>query len=96
MCCMTPLGSRFLAVTLLEDVNHEGSQEDLVSNWEPAHSLVEDTISGAKIAPCLLALAIACLPLCFQHGMGWSTAGLLSFGVCSILCSVSEPGYALG
>ena len=96
VCCVTPLGSRFLAVTLLADVNCEGSQEDLVSNWEPAHSLVEDAISGAKIGPCLLALAIARLPLCLQHGMGWSTAGLLSFGVCSILCSVSEPGSALG
>ena len=29
-------------VTLLADVNRPGSQEDLVSNWEPAHSLVED------------------------------------------------------
>ena len=29
-------------MTLLTDVNHPGSQEDMVSNWEPAHSLVED------------------------------------------------------
>ena len=29
-------------MTLLADVNRAGSQEDLVSNWEPAHSLVED------------------------------------------------------
>ena len=35
----------------LVDVNHLGSQEDLVSNWEPACSLVEDDISGAEIAP---------------------------------------------
>jgi len=55
-------------VTLLADVNCLGSQEDLVSNWEPAHSLVEDTISGAEIASCLLALAIACLPLCLWWG----------------------------
>ena len=27
---------------LLVDVNHPGSQEDVVSNWEPARSLVED------------------------------------------------------
>ena len=33
------------------DVNHPGSQEDLVSNWDPARSLVDDTISGAEIAP---------------------------------------------
>ena len=28
-------------MTLLADVNHPGSQEDVVSNWESAHSLVE-------------------------------------------------------
>ena len=38
-------------MTLLVDVNRPGSQEDLVSNWEPAHSLVEDAISVAEIAP---------------------------------------------
>ena len=57
------------------DVNHPGSQEDLVSNWEPACSLKEDAVSGAKIAPRLLALAVARLPLCLQRVMGWSTAG---------------------
>ena len=46
-------------MTLLADVKRLGSQEDLVSNWEPVHNLVEDAISGAKIAPCLLALAVA-------------------------------------
>ena len=49
--------------TLLVEVNCPGSQEDLVSNWEPAHSLVEDAVSGAEIAPRLLALAVARLPL---------------------------------
>ena len=49
---------------LLVDVNHPGSQEDIVSNWEPAHILVEDAVSGAKIAPCPPALAVARLPLC--------------------------------
>ena len=49
--------------TLLVDVNHPGSQEGLVSNWEPAHSLVEDAISGVEIALRLLALAVIRLPL---------------------------------
>jgi len=40
-----------------------GCQEDLVSNWGPAHSLVEDAVSGAKIALFPQALAIAPLPL---------------------------------
>ena len=74
VCCVSPLGSWFLAATLLADVNHPGSQEDLVSNWEPACSLVEYAISGAEFVPCLRALAIASLPPCLQRGMGWSTA----------------------
>ena len=57
-------------MTLLADVNHTGSQEDLVSNWEPAHSLVEDAFSGAKIALCLPTLAVARLPLCLQWENG--------------------------
>ena len=57
-------------MTLLADVYPPGSQEDLVSNWEPAHSLVEDAFSGAKIAPRLLALDVACLPLCLWRGDG--------------------------
>ena len=51
-------------MTLLVDVNRSGSQEDLVSNWEPAHTLVDDAVSGAEIAPCLPALAVSYLPLC--------------------------------
>ena len=55
-------------MTLLADDNCPGSQ--LVSNWEPAHSLVEDAVSGAKIASRLLALAVARLPLCLRRGEG--------------------------
>ena len=63
---MSPLESWHQAVILLADVNHPGSQEDVVSSWESAHSFMEDAISGAEIvaAPCLLALAITSLPLC--------------------------------
>ena len=53
---------------LLVDVSCPGSQEDLVSNWEPADSLVEDALSGAEIAPHLLALSVTCLPLCLWWG----------------------------
>ena len=83
-----------MAATILADVNHPGSQEDLVSNWEPAHSLMEDAISGAKIAPCLLALAITHLPLCPQLGEGPVHSQLALLW--SILCSVSRLGCALG
>ena len=81
-------------MTLLVDVNHPGFQEDFVTNWEPAHSLVEDAISGAEIAPCFLTLAIACLPLClwWQEGPVRSWLALLWF--CSLLYSVSRPGCA--
>ena len=67
---VSPLESWSLTVTLLADVNHPGSQEDFVSNWKPSHSLVEDAVSGAKIAPCLPALAVARLPLCLWWGKG--------------------------
>ena len=42
----------------------------MVSNWEPAHTVVEDAISGAKIAPCLSALVVPRLPLCLRQGVG--------------------------
>ena len=42
VCHVSPLGSLSQAVTLLADVNHPGSQEDMVSNWEPAHRFVKD------------------------------------------------------
>ena len=53
-------------MTLLADVNDPGSQEYLVSNWEPAHSLVVEparslAISGAEIATFQLWLLPACL-----------------------------------
>ena len=64
VCCVSPLGSWYLAETLLVDINHPGSQEDLVSNWGSAHSLVEDAMSGAELAPLPPALAISRLPLC--------------------------------
>ena len=56
-------------MTLLLDVNRPVSQEHLVSNWEPACSLVEDAISGAETAPFQLWLSPACLSA--SHG-GWA------------------------
>ena len=74
VCHVSPLGSWSLAATLLADVNCPGSQEDLVRNCEPAHSLVEDAISGAEITPRLqLWLLLACFSAS-GGGMSWSTA----------------------
>ena len=70
VCCVSPLGSWSLAATLLVYVNCPESQEDLVSNWKPAPSLVEDAVSEPKIAPCFPALTVARLPLCLQQGNG--------------------------
>ena len=61
---------------LISDCHHPGGYQPfripgrLVSNWEPAHSLVDDAISGAKIVSHLLALAGAHLPLCLHWGKG--------------------------
>ena len=54
-------------------------------------------VSGAEIAPCLLALSVTCLPASLPPVGGWGlyAAGWLSFGIRSILCSVSGPGCAL-
>lgn len=46
-------------MTLLEDENHPGSQEDVVSNWESVQSLVENAVSGAEIAAGLFLPALA-------------------------------------
>ena len=74
-------------MTLLTDVNRPGSQEDVVINGEPAHGLVEDAVSGAKIAaaPCLVVLAIAQLPLCLCGGRALSGSCL------ALLCYLLNP-----
>ena len=71
VCRASLLGSSSLAETLPVDVNRPESQEVLVSNWKPAHSLVGDAFSGAKFAPFWLWLP----PTCFQWGMCRSAAG---------------------
>ena len=53
-------------------------------------------VSGAEIAPCLLALAVTPTSLSLVGWQGLYTPGQLSFGIHSFLCSVSEPGCALG
>ena len=54
-------------------------------------SLVEDAVSGAKIAvvPCHPALAVVGLPLPVGRGP-YRAASLFSFGICSIVYSVSD------
>ena len=78
-------GELNLAAALLADVNHPGPQEDLVSNWEPAHSLVEDAISGAEFAPLRLWLLPACLP---AFSGGWAGPQPASFPLVFTHCFV--------
>ena len=82
-------------MTLRADVNRPGSQDDMVSNWEPAHSLVEDAISAAEMAPRLLATAVTRLPLCLWRARGHPAASQLSFVSRSVLCSLSGQGQAV-
>ena len=51
-----------------------GSQEDLVSNWEPALFGRGCRLCG-EFAPCLPAGAVSRLPRCLRRGMGLSAAG---------------------
>ena len=78
------------------DVNRPGSQEDVVSNWQPAHSLVEDAVSGAEIAaaPCLPALAVTCLLLCLQGGRALygSCLAFLWYSLNPVFCE-SDRGH---
>ena len=62
-----------------------------VSKWEPAHSLVEDMVSGvetAAAAPCIQALAVFCLPLCLCGGRALysSWLALLWYSLSPLFC----------
>ena len=84
-------------MTLLADVNCLGSQGDVVSNWEPTHSLVEDAISGAEISPCLPALAVTRLPLCLQwgNGLAHSQLALLWYSLSPLFCEQARLCFML-
>ena len=66
----SPQGGWSQSMTLRVDMNCQKSQEDVVSNWRPAHRLVGHAVSKAEFAaaPCLPPLAVARLPLYLQGG----------------------------
>ena len=84
-------------MTLPSDVNLPGSQEDVVIKWEHAHSLVEDAISGAEIAPCLPAFAVSRLLLCLQwvEGQVHSRLALLWFSLNPLFYEQARPHLRL-
>ena len=95
---VSPLGSWSQAVTLLASVNRPGSQEDVVINWQPAHSLVEDAVSGTEIAaaPCLPALVSTCLPLCLQGQRALYGSRLALFCIRSVFVLWARQGSPWG
>ena len=74
------------------------SQEGVVSDWRPPHSLVGDAVSGAEmaVAPCLPPLAVMHRPLCLQGGLQMAADSPL-FGIRQgrVLCSMSVPGVTV-
>ena len=46
---VSPLGNCSQAVTLLADVTHPGSQDDVIGNLQPAHSSVGDAVSRVRL-----------------------------------------------
>ena len=75
-CCVSPLGSWSLSATLLADVNHPGSQKDLVGNWERLLTIWWRMPSLGLRLPLAFRLWLArtCLSAS-GRGRGWSTAG---------------------
>ena len=70
VCYVSLLGSGSHPLSLLADVNHSGSQENLATGslltvwWRML-------VSGAKISPCLLLLSVVCFPASGGCWGGW-------------------------
>ena len=54
----------------MADMNHTGSQEDIISDWQPGVEIAE--------APCLMPLAVVYLPVSLQTEGGPLAGSLLS------------------
>ena len=93
VCHVSPLGSWSQATSPLADVSCTGSQEDVVSNWEPAHILVKDAGLWGWDWSSPLPSSSGChtpTSLSLMAGSGLYAADQLSFGIHSILCSVTR------
>ena len=79
---------------------HMSTVQDPRKTWLATGSLLTIWWKMPSLGPRLpLALWLWLLPTCLSASgweVGWSAASYLSSGICSILCSVSRPGCALG
>ena len=82
--------------TVLADVNHPESQEVLVSNWEPACSLLEDAVSGAEIAPFWLWLPPPASMSPVGDGPVRSQLALLCYSLSPLFCERAWQCLRLG
>jgi len=100
VCHVSPLRSWSQAETLLADVNHPGCHEDVVSNWEPAHSLVENTSLWGW--DCFLPSGSGCcVPVSLPPAVGWGgscpqpASSPLVFAESFVLWVVQASHYSL-
>ena len=84
--------------TLLADVNHPGSQEDVVSSWESAHSLVENVYLWGRDCP-LPSGSGCCPPASLPLGSGevlvHSWLALLWYSLSPLFCEQARLGLRL-
>ena len=74
----------------------ELSKADAVFHALPRSELLRFRFRVLHKGTDLVGCAFCALPLCLQRVRGRSAASQLSFGDCSVLCSVSGPGCTLG
>ena len=85
---VSPLGSCSQAATLLADVNRPGSQEDMVSKWEPARSLVEDAGPWGRDCSSPLPCSSGCrTPASLPLGTGGLPSSSLVLAQSFVLCA---------
>ena len=96
VCLLSPLGSWSQAVTLLEDVNCPGCQEDVVSNWQPAQVGGRYDLCGWDYSSPLPSSSGCRTPASLPLGREAMKASRLALlGVHPILCFVSMPGITM-
>ena len=84
VCHVSPLGSWSQAATLLANDNCPVSHEDMVSSWEPAHSLVENADLWGRDCP-----LPSCSGCCTPASLPMEGEGLACIWLALLWCSVN-------